>query len=521
MTNPASAIKVLITYAVCIPLAILVGYTLTDPLDYGTLGIFGLIALLLLSPVFIKWHYPIMLFGLAAPIYCFFLKGNPPLGQVVVLLSFGIAIIERAMNSERRFLSAPVVVWAYVFTGAMAVMTAELTGGIGLKALGGGVDGGVGGGKKYIALFIGVATFFAFISRGIPKNRRNLYLALFFLPGVLQIFSDLFPYLPNPLNYINLLIPPSYNPDAGVGFSNNLTRFGSFGSAATAAATYMLAKYGLGGVFRVDRPLRFILFIALFVLTLLGGFRIVLIYFLLVGTLLFFLEGLYRTKMLPVMLMLIVMCMSLLIPFAEKLPFSFQRALTVVPFLKLDSAAVLDAAGSKQWREDIWHDTWPKVPHYLLLGKGYALTAEDYELIGAGQFANGTEANLDKSNVGLAVSGDYHSGPLSTLMPFGIWGAISYLWIALAGLFVTYRNYKYGDPDLKTINIFFFVLMLQGIFGFFVLFGAYSDDVGSYAKVIGFSIALNWGVRKPAPRPAAVAQSQIKRLPSRPQPLPA
>ena len=27
------------------------------------------------------------------------------------------------MNSERRFLSAPVVVWAYVFTGAMAVMT--------------------------------------------------------------------------------------------------------------------------------------------------------------------------------------------------------------------------------------------------------------------------------------------------------------------------------------------------------------------------------------------------------------
>ena len=88
MTNPASDIKVLITYAVCIQLAILVGYTLTDPLDYGTLGIFGLIALLLLSPVFIKWHYPIMLFGLAAPIYCFFLKGNPPLGQVVVLLSF-------------------------------------------------------------------------------------------------------------------------------------------------------------------------------------------------------------------------------------------------------------------------------------------------------------------------------------------------------------------------------------------------------------------------------------------------
>jgi hypothetical protein len=43
MTNPANAIKMLITYAVVIPLAIMVGYLLTDPLDYGSMGLFGIL----------------------------------------------------------------------------------------------------------------------------------------------------------------------------------------------------------------------------------------------------------------------------------------------------------------------------------------------------------------------------------------------------------------------------------------------------------------------------------------------
>ena len=219
------------------------------------------------------------------------------------------------------------------------------------------------------------------------------------------------------------------------GFSNTVSRLGSFGWSATVAGTYMLARYGLGGVFQFNRPFRFSIFIVLFALTLLGGFRIILIYFIVVGTLLFFLEGLHRTKMLPIMVMLVAVCMSLLIPFAGKLPLSFQRALTVVPFLKLDSTAVLDAQGSKQWRENIWHDTWPKVPHYLLLGKGYALTTEDYEMMGAGQFANGAGSRSGQKQCGsghgwrLPQRSAFHSHALC-----GIWGAISYIWIRAGGI---------------------------------------------------------------------------------------
>jgi len=363
------------------------------------------------------------------------------------------------------------------------------------------------------ALFIGIAMFFALTSRVIPKEKRNLYVALYFLSGALQFVSDLFPLLPSPLNYINLLIPPSdiVNNQNSV-FSLGTTRLGAFAASAGVCANFLIAKYGLKGIFRADRPLRFLLFATLMILTMLGGFRIILISYMMMITMLFFLEGLHRTRMLLVFLMGGILCTSLLVPFANKLPFTFQRALSFLP-LNLDSAAVLDAEGSRKWREDMWHDTWPKVPGYLLLGKGYALSQADFQMMGNGQFSGGIGTAMDKGNESLAISGDYHNGPLSTLMPFGIWGAISFLWVSLAALHVLYRNFKYGDPELKTVNTFFLVMGIQHFIGFFFIFGAYSNDIGEFAKLAGFSIALNWRICAPKPQPAAVRISP----PSRPQ----
>jgi hypothetical protein len=513
--NPAAAIRLLITYAICIPLAMLVGYLLCNPLDFGTLGFFGLVTLLLLSPIVIKYHYPLMVVALASPIFCFFLKGNPPLWQVATILCLGVAIIERTLNSEKRFISVPVMTWPLIFILAVTIFTAEMTGGIGLAALGTAVTGG----KKYIAVFIGVAIYFALVSQQIPKAKRNLFVALYFLSGVPQFVSDLFPFLPSPLNYINLLIPPSSaGVDGDVSFGT--TRLGCFGISASVVANFMLAKYGLKGVINAARPLRFLLFFALLALTLVGGFRIVLVAYIMTFFFLFFLEGLHRTRMVLVFIIGGMLGLTLLLPFAHKLPFTFQRALSVIPMLQLDPTAVMDADGSKKWREEIWADTWPKVPQYLLLGKGYALTAEDQQMMGLGTFANTTEAAMDKSFNSLAISSDYHNGPLSTLMPFGIWGAIGILWLMGATLYVLFRNYKYGDLELKTVNTYLLVTGITSIIGFFFIFGAYSDAIGGYTKLVGFSIALNWAICGPKAQTQVVHRFKPKPAPGQPQPLP-
>ncbi|HEV2694995.1 MAG TPA: O-antigen ligase family protein [Verrucomicrobiae bacterium] len=517
MTNPAQAMRMLVTYAICIPLAIFMGFTMTEignnP-DYSNLFVVAVVVAFLASPIVIRWHYPIMVFGLGCPMMCFFIKGKPPLWEVVVLLSLGIAIVERAINSERRFISVPVITWPLIYTAAMVLFTAEMTGGIGLHALG----GDTGGGQKYLALLIGICIYFALTSRKIPAGKRNLYVMLVFLSGLPVIFGDLFPYLAGPFKYINLLFPPSGSvmTDEGV---TGTTRLGAFGATAGVVANFMLARYGLRGIFSALHPFRFMVFCCLVALTLLGGFRLTAISYMETIFLLFFMEGLHRTRMVLVFAMGGILIAALLVPFADKLPYSFQRALSFLP-IHVEAGAKMDADGSRAWREKMWSDVWPKVPQYLLLGKGYALHAEDFALMGGGAF-EGLGANLDASEQGLAISGDYHSGPLSTLMPFGIWGAISYVWVALATLFALYRNYRYSDADIKTVNTYFLAIGICQIFGFFFLFGSYAYDIGNLAKLAGWSIAFNWGIKKvPAPGPAV--NTAMRRLPShvgKPRPL--
>jgi hypothetical protein len=502
MTNPANAIRMLITYVVVIPLAALVGWMLCNPLDYGTLGFFALVAVLIASPIFIKWHYPILMFGLGCPAICFFLPGKPPLWEVITLLSLGLSIVERTLNSDRKFISVPVFTWPLMFTLGMAYLTAELTGGIGLHAL----SGGAGGGKKYLEVFIGIATFFALVSRKVPKEKRPLYIALIFLAGTPAIIGDLFPVLPAPLNYINLIIPPSGENTIGQEGGVASFRLQALGGTAGCVMVFMLVRFGLRGILWGPAWRLPVWFFCL-TLTLMGGFRIVLIGMIMNLGLLFVLEGLHRTRLLPLVILGMVAVSAAVLPFADKLPIPLQRSISFLP-VKVDPQVQIDADGSKEWREAMWRDVWPKVPQYLLLGKGYALQAEDFEYMGNGTFANG---NIDTSGQGLAVSMDYHNGTLSTLMPFGIWGMISYLWLSAASLFVVVRNYRYGDEDMKMVNRFWLVMTINGIFGFFFLFGAYCDSIGLIAKITGFSIALNGGLCRP--QRAIVPAQTIRRLP--------
>jgi hypothetical protein len=509
MTNPSGALRLLITYAVCIPVAITVGYLLTNPLDYGTLGFFALLFGILISPVFIKWHYPLLVFGLACPMICFFVVGKPPLAQVVAVMSLGIAITEGIMNSEKRFLKVPAMTWPLLFIGAMAYMTAELNGGIGLHALG----GDTGGGRKYLDVFTGVATYFALTSRAIPRQRFHFYLMLAMLPSLLGALADLFPYLPSPLNKINLLFPPTSTYEDGV--SIGTTRLTSFSFAIGTIMAYMLARYGLRGIFSFQKPGRALLFTASFLLSMLGGYRSSLIGMSMTLILMFFLERMYRTRLMPFLVMGGILGVTLLVSFSDKLPYTFQRSMSFLP-LNWDPAVVLDADGSAEWRYAIWRATWPQVPDHLLLGKGYTITKEDYELIANGQLAN-AEARFNAGDNPLAISGDYHSGPLSTLMPFGLWGGIGMLWLMGATIYVTYRNYKYGDPELHTYNIYMFVSAVTGTIFFLFIFGGFSGDVGSFARLAGLNIAFNGGLAR---RPAKAAYNPpIKPLTARaPQP---
>ena len=174
---------------------------------------------------------------------------------------------------------------------------------------------------------------------------------------------------------------------------------------------------------------------------------------------------------------------SLVTVFAARLPYPLQRSLAFLP-IPLDPIVRLDAEGSTEWRLGMWQDVMPDIPRYLLVGKGYSFS--------------GSDQYQSRSNVeSVEMVGDYHNGPLSVILPFGIFGAIAFVWLLVAAIRVVYHNYQFGDPAYHQINTFLFAYFVAKVIFFFTIFGSLHSDLPMFLGLLGLSISLNGGVAKP------------------------
>ena len=247
------------------------------------------------------------------------------------------------------------------------------------------------------------------------------------------------------------------------------------------------------------RPRRLLVFAAFVFIGALGGYRSMILQLSLLAGILFWLEGLHRTRALPLAVTLAVLGGALLVSFASYLPRSVQRSLAVLP-LDIDPVVKLDAQSSNEWRLRIWQEVLPEVPRYLILGKGYSFDAKDVDIAEMRVRASGGGETFE-------LVGDYHNGPLSVVIPFGIFGALGFLWFLVASGRVFYSNYKYGDAALKNINAFLLAYFIVKIVMFMTIFGSLYVDLPEFAGLLGLGISLNGGVAQrhaEAPEPAPV-----------------
>jgi O-Antigen ligase len=503
MNNAPAALRSLLIYAVCVPLAIIIGYLLKDPLTYSTLAILGMVGFVLAFPIVVRWHYPLLLLSWGMPCILLFIKGQPNVWLALGLLTLGISILERALSRESRFIYVPQVVWPLACLIGVVLVTAKLTGGFGLRSMGSDVYGG----KKYIFLLVGIVSYFALTTRRIPADRAKLYVGLFFLGGLTCVIGDLYIVSPSWLEFVFWFFPPTAVQYTAGGIELGVTRLGGVGGAGMAIYSYMMVRYGIRGILLSGSLLRPVFFVLASVVIFLGGFRSALMFAGLMFILQFFLEGLHRTKLMPVLALTGLLGCALMVPLAPKLPFTFQRSLAFVPGLELDPDARLDAEGSSEWRKQMWTALLPQVSQYFFIGKGYAISMADYQMMGLDSpFLHGTK---DPTQQGLALSGDYHNGPLSVAIPFGIWGVITFFWFTFAGLRVMYRNYRYGDPSLRIINTFLFVYYAISLLMFIFVVGSMSSDIARFIGMLGLSVALNGGMRRaPKALPAEATSDQ-------------
>ncbi|MCS7089840.1 MAG: hypothetical protein RMN51_00985 [Verrucomicrobiota bacterium] len=497
MTDPRQVVRSALVYTICLPLAAVLGYYLADPMDFTSFLVLGTVFLILLIPILLNWHQPLLILSWHTLAVVPFLPGRPPMRLALTCVSIIIILLVYALDRRQKPILVPSVTWALVYLSAVIVVTYVLTGGAGFGFIG----SEVGGGSRYVALAGAILGFFALSAKPIPPEKALLYTGYFFLGGLTLALSSAVALVPDWLRWVYYIFPV----ERSTLFAPSPTglqvgRMYGVATASLCGLCYMTARYGLRGIFDIRRPWRLVIALTLTVGVAFGGYRSFVLLAALILAIQFYLEGFLKWRYLPLWITIAGLFISLL-PISHKLPYQVQRSLAWIPWLGLEQVRE-DARLSTQWRLELWQRVLVDVPRYFWLGKGYAINVRDLEFAqfrrfdpvrGQGELTPGELAEL---------AGDYHNGPLSVIVPLGVWGAIGVLWFWYASWRILLRNYRYGPPELRTLNTFLLALFCARVIHFMVVFGAFYAEFYYFTGLVAFSIAVNRGlaVAQEAPR---------------------
>src|SRR4029078_8542069 len=89
-----------LVYGLCVPIAVFLGYLLATPLEFTSYELVALFLLALTIPLWLRWHYPLLLFAWNAWIIVFFLPGQPGLGVTLAATSLCIVMLNRTVKAQ-------------------------------------------------------------------------------------------------------------------------------------------------------------------------------------------------------------------------------------------------------------------------------------------------------------------------------------------------------------------------------------------------------------------------------------
>ena len=503
MLNALTIIRSLIIYGLCLPLAVYLGYVVANPMDRTAFVVVLTVAALPLVPILLRWHHLLLILSWNFSMVLFFVQGSPYLWMAMTATSLLLTILQQILKRDVNFSSVSSITWSLLFLAFVIFITAKLTGGMGIRSFGGANYGG----KRYVQLFCAIAGYFAITAFRIPKDKAILYTGLYFLGTLSLAVGSLGPWMPGGLQFLFALFPVDSLASLSGGATENM-RLGGLTFASVGLACFILARHGMSGLFGlgeswrflpiqfhgglgVNQPWRLLAFIAIMMIALMGGYRSVPILFIMVFTGLFLLERLYRTNLAPILVIAGILFLAVSIPFVQKMPLTVQRSLSFLP-IEVDPLAKSAADDSSEWRVNMWKEVVPTIPQYLIVGKGYGMDARFVEMQTAYDLGNQTD-----DGSGAIAASDFHNGPLSLIIPLGIFGAIGFLWFLFASIRTLLNNYRHGDPELHHINTFLLAYFVTKTVFFFGVFGSFQGDLAVFVGLIALSVSLNGGSCQP------------------------
>jgi hypothetical protein len=482
-------IAFLIPFLVAIPMALLFGFSLSTPESYLNIlllaGFFGIMAL----PLLIRWHGILLIAAWNAPISIFLLPGQPQLWMLVACASLFLGSVATALsrnmapeflpkkNHQEKAVDRVLLVFL-----AIVVLTACYRGGFGSHVLGSETYGA----RKYLPLFFAAIGYFALSHIQILPSKANRVILLFFGSGALLCVSNL-AFMAGPSFYwLFYIFPVDYAMSQALDSADG-TRLSGIAFGMSGIIYYMLARFGIRGIFTIKHPFRLLIFLAAIALSTLGGFRSLLFLTFLVLLVQFYFEGLFRTAFFPTFLLATILSLSVSIAFIHKMPLSVQRTLSFLP-VEVDPSIRDFARSSTEWRLRMWTALMSDVPKYLVVGKGYSVDAYELALF---EWHRNTGGGVFEDYDEQMIVGNYHSGPFSVLLSFGIPGVLAILafWVVCIRLLL--HNLSRGSPELIQINTTLLAYFVARVIFFLFFYGDISADLPIFCGLVGMSIALN------------------------------
>jgi hypothetical protein len=503
VTNVAVSLRNLTTIGICVLVAVILGVVLGDPTSRRTLMV-GILVLGGLSiPLLLRWHHPLLIVSWNAWLLVPFLPGSVMLWVLLSFVSLGFSVLQRTLQRQNEWVYVSSVALPLVLLGIVTLVTMGLTGGFGGRALG----QEQWGASKYLGILGAVVGFFALTAQRVSADRARMLVPLFFASGATALGATII-YALGPAFYILFTLFPAELLALQIeSVPHSMVRYWGLAPAGRAICFALLAHYGLRGLLVWGRPWRGLFFVFVFLVGLFAGFRSYILLLAIVLASQFYFERLHLTRHLIYVLLFFALAGAVLVMFADKMPLPIQRALSFLP-LDINVQARRDAAGTLEWRLLMWKHVVPEIPKYLWLGKGFAFSGVDYVLT-----QEAIKRHLIFSSYDAAmVSGAYHHGILTLIIPLGLPGLVCFFWFAGASLRLLHSNYKHGDPRLLSANTFLLAFFAAQLIFYVTLYGQFERDLPMFVGVIGLSICINGGVRRPAeavgqPSPSIVLES--------------
>lgn len=155
------------------------------------------------------------------------------------------------------------------------------------------------------------------------------------------------------------------------------------------------------------------------------------------------------------------------------LPLHSQRAMAFIPFLPVSQEATYMAEASVNWRLELWKISFPHIPEFFWIGRGLATDV----------FAEGVayqQRGFYATREFYYVMHNYHSGFLSFILDFGIFGFITGTGVLVSMAIAGWRGLKLclkREDLVSRFTAYSSIVVIYWSFSYFLVYGSVSGSL--------------------------------------------